>query len=257
MIELFIILAALALIMEIVDSSLGMMYGTILSHVLIGFGFDPLIVVPSILISQAIGGIAGTIFHNKLKNADFNGLTRDTKIVLAVVAPGLVGVLIGTLVAISLPKLFMQTYIGILVVLMGILCIFPVRYAFRWWKMYAIGLLSSFNKFVTGGGFGPITSTGKIVGGLKSKVSVATTTYAEVPICIVSFIIYMISKGLSDPFFTISLCAGAFIGGIMGPFVTSRFNQNKLRKAVGILAIIAGVWVLLKIVLNLNISGGI
>ncbi len=41
----------IALICEIIDSSLGMLYGTILSPILIIAGFDPPVVIPSILFS--------------------------------------------------------------------------------------------------------------------------------------------------------------------------------------------------------------
>ncbi|MCK4232918.1 hypothetical protein KAX75_00695, partial [candidate division WOR-3 bacterium] len=60
----FIFIAALAFCCEYIDSSLGMGYGTILSPVLIIMGFDPLIVVPSILLSQAVGGFTASIFHH-------------------------------------------------------------------------------------------------------------------------------------------------------------------------------------------------
>lgn len=42
---------------EFIDASMGMMYGTILSPVLIIAGFEPVLVVPSILFSQALGPI--------------------------------------------------------------------------------------------------------------------------------------------------------------------------------------------------------
>ncbi|HHR85253.1 MAG TPA: sulfite exporter TauE/SafE family protein, partial [Candidatus Acetothermia bacterium] len=49
---------------ELLDSSLGMLYGTILSPVLIIAGYDPLVVVPSILITQALSGFVAAIGHH-------------------------------------------------------------------------------------------------------------------------------------------------------------------------------------------------
>ncbi|MBU3902221.1 MAG: TSUP family transporter, partial [Candidatus Thermoplasmatota archaeon] len=143
MIELVLVLIIMAFIMEIVDSSLGMMYGTLLSPILIGYGFEPIIVIPAILISQAVGGISGTISHHKFKNADFKGLTRDTKIMLAMVIPGLFVVILGAFAAVSLPKIWVKTYIGILVVVMSVLCLSPVRYKFAWWKHYMVGVVAA------------------------------------------------------------------------------------------------------------------
>ena len=247
-IELVLFLVVLALIMEIVDSSLGMMYGTLLSPILVGCGFEPLLVVPAILISQAIGGIGGTISHHKFKNANFNGLTRDTKITLAMVIPGLVVVLLGVFIAVRLPKLWVETYIGVLVVVMSVLCLSPIRYKFAWWKHYGVGILAAFNKALTGGGFGPVTSTGGIIGGLESKVSIATTTCAEVFICIAAFVAYIVFYGSVDVVFVCSLCIGAIVGGLIGPYISSRVSHKRLRFIIGVLGIIAGVGLLFRVI---------
>ena len=248
MIELVLVLIIMAFIMEIVDSSLGMMYGTLLSPILIGYGFEPIIVIPAILISQAVGGISGTISHHKFKNADFKGLTRDTKIMLAMVIPGLFVVMLGVFAAVNLPKLWVKTYIGILVIIMSVLCLSPVRYRFAWWKHYLIGVLAAFNKALTGGGFGPVTSTGGIIGGLESKVSIATTTYAEVFICLSAFVAYIFLYGSVNIVFVSSLCIGAIIGGLIGPYISSRISHKSLRIVVGILGIVSGIWLLLKVI---------
>ncbi len=248
MIELIIVLIVMALIMETVDSSLGMMYGTLLSPILIGYGFEPQVVVPAILISQAIGGISGTVSHHRFENANFRGLTRDTKVMLAMVLPGLMVVTVGVFAAVNLPKLWVKTYIGILVIVMSAMCLSPIKYKFAWWKHYAIGALAAFNKALTGGGFGPVTSTGGIIGGLEAKVSIATTTFAEFCICSASFIVYLFFVGV-DWTFAISLCIGAFIGGIIGPYICSRVSHSGLRKSVGILGIVSGIWLLWRVLL--------
>jgi uncharacterized membrane protein YfcA len=237
----------LALVMEVIDSSLGMMYGTLLSPLLIGYGFEPLVVVPAILISQAVGGIGGTISHQKFRNADFNGLTKDTKIVLAMVIPGLLVVFVGVFAATNLSSLWVKTYIGILVIIMSVLCLSPFRYKFAWWKHYVVGTLAAFNKALSGGGFGPVTSTGGIIGGLKSKVSIATTTFAEVCICLGAFIVYMFFVGNLDIVIAFALCIGAVFGGIVGPYISSKVNHHQLRKCIGTLGIGSGIWLIWRI----------
>ena len=67
----------LALMAEIMDSGIGMMYGTLLCLLLISAGYDPLLVVPSVLISQALGGAIATVRHHKYRNAYFEGLSKD------------------------------------------------------------------------------------------------------------------------------------------------------------------------------------
>ncbi len=241
----FLGLAGLAAVMEIIDSGLGMMYGTLLSPILILLGYNPKMVVPSILISQALGGATGAIGHHTRKNSNFSGLTDDVKISLAIIVPGLAACMAGAYIGQVVPKHYMKIYIGILVLAMGWLCLRPIYYSFSWKKMWGIGLLSGFNKALSGGGFGPVTATGKILGGVDPKVSVGTTTLAEVPICLVSFFSWLMLGGTISWQFPASLCAGALLGGYLGPIVTSRMNTKRLRTAVGFLALLSGAWLLI------------
>ncbi|MGA1793713.1 MAG: sulfite exporter TauE/SafE family protein [Thermoplasmatota archaeon] len=238
----------LAFIMEMIDSSLGMMYGTLLSPLLIGAGIDPLLAVPSILLSQAVGGLGGTLSHHRFRNADFNGLTRDTKVVLAMVIPGLIAVVFGVIVGLSLPKIYVEVYIFVLVLVMSILCMLPLRFKFKWWKHYLLGIVAAFNKALSGGGFGPVTSTGGIIGGLDSRASIATTTFAEVFICFAAFIIYLIFSGKVDILLISTLCIGAMIGGLIGPYIASKVKKGRLRILVGVLGILSSIWLLTNIV---------
>jgi len=246
---IYTIMIGMAFIMEIVDSSLGMMYGTLLSPILIGLGFEPLYVVPAILISQSIGGMSGTAAHHKFKNADFNGATRDMKVALAMIIPGLLVVGLGVFMAVSLPKLWIKSYIATVVIIMSVLCLAPFQYKFAWWKQYVIGILAAFNKAMTGGGFGPVTSTGGIIGGLTAKVSIATTTFAEVWICMAAFIVYVFMKPTVDISMVITLTIGAAFGGFIGPYISSIVNHRKLRMAIGWLGIGSGIWLFWKILM--------
>jgi hypothetical protein len=248
------LITGMAVVMEIIDSGLGMMYGTLLSPILILIGYNPKLVVPAILISQAVGGATGSIGHHLRKNSDFSGLTRDLKISLAIIIPGVAACILGAYIGQLIPKFYMKLYIGVLVVIMGWLCLRPIYYDFSWKKMWAIGLLSGFNKALSGGGFGPVTSTGKILGGVDPKVSVGTTTLAEVPICVVSFITWLLLGGNISWPFTAALCVGALIGGYIGPMVTARINTGKLRMIVGFLAVLSGVWLLVDLFLGLGMG---
>ena len=250
-----VIIGLMAVIMEMVDSGLGMMYGTLLSPLLILMGYSPKLVVPSILISQATGDITGATGHHLRKNADFGGWTKHMKISMAIIVPGLLACVAGVFAGKLIPVMWMKTYIGILVIAMGFLCLFPIYYTFSWKNMYGIGLLSGFNKAFSGGGFGPVTSTGKILGGVDPKVSISTTTLAEGPVCILGFILWWFIGGRLEWQFPTALCAGALIGGYFGPIITQKFkNMKMLRLIVGALAVISGVWLLVDLFLGLKMG---
>ena len=118
---LFLALIALAFVCEFIDSSLGMGYGTILAPVLIILGFDPLVAIPALLLSQAFGGFAASIFHHQFENVSFRPDSRDLKIVFIISGFGIIATIIAALIAINIPKLILKTYIGILVLVMGII----------------------------------------------------------------------------------------------------------------------------------------
>jgi len=246
-IELAVVLTLAAFVMMIIDSSIGMYYGTILSPLLVGFGFNPLLVIPSLLLSQTVGDLAAIPVHHRFKNADFWGVTRDVKVVLAMVVPGLAAVAIAATVALSVPSWALKTCIGLVVLTMSGLVLSGVKYSFKMWKHCLYGTVASFFKCLSGGGFGPLTSTGGIIGGLEPRVSVATTSFAELLICFASFASYLILRGMVDPYFAGSLCVGAFFGGLVGPYVASRVNQKMLRNLIAIFGVVSGVWLLWRV----------
>jgi len=242
-------LILMAIVGELIDSSLGMMYGTLLTPLLIGLGYAPKVVVPSILLSQATGGLVATFGHHKYKNGDFKGWTHSTKIAVTVIVPGLLACVLGAFVAVSISSFALSLYIGILVIIMGLLCISRLTYKFNWYTIGVVGLLSGFNKALSGGGFGPVTSTGKVLAGVDTKVSVATTTYAEVPICLASFFAWWLLGNPVDWVFTSYLVIGSIGGALFGPCITAKINSKWLRPIVGCLAVASGILVLVKLFL--------
>jgi uncharacterized membrane protein YfcA len=229
---------------EFIDSYLGMMYGTILSPVLIIAGYDPKLIVPAILISQTVGGAVASWRHSKLKNAQiFKKDSQDFKTTLLVTSFGVIATLVGAYIGAGIiPKLWLKNYIGTLCVIMGASVLLKISFSFSWGKMMILSLVSAFNKAVSGGGYGPLMSTGQIVVGRDSKNSIVVTDFAEIPICLASFATWVwINKWPATPLIYI-LPIGAAIGGFLGPIALSK-NQSKekVAKVVGALAFILGI----------------
>ncbi len=252
---------------ELLDSSLGMLYGTILSPVLIIAGYDPLVVVPSILLTQAIAGLIAAIGHHRLHNVDFGvdneavkrwegasyvrflkrALTRDSKVVIVVSVLGILASIIAAFVATSIPKTALNTYIGVLVLIMGAILVSRGSFQFSWRKILAIGALSAFNKGLSGGGFGPIVTSGQMISGRESRSAVGATTLSEAPICIAGFLIYLLRNGMSTWHLVIFLGIGAIAGALIGPHITAKFSSERaVRVGLGILVIVLGTWTLAK-----------
>jgi len=270
-VETVILIVLGGFVCEFIDASMGMMFGTILSPVLIIAGFEPVLVVPSILLSQALGGFTASIFHHRLRNVNLalktinpkiiakklselgyiesfkRGITKDLKVSFCIVSLGIVATIIAALTAISIPKAVLKTYIGILVLVMGIILLLCPVFKFSWKKMIVVGILSAFNKGISGGGFGPVVTSGQVLAGRDGKSSIGATTFAEAPICIAGFLTFLITKGISDWNLVILLSMGALLGAPLGALLTSKFKSEKRLKIIlGLLTLVLGTWILVR-----------
>jgi len=249
-IEVLIFIFFIALIGEFIDSSLGMGYGTLLSPFLIIIGFEPLYVIPAILISQIGGGLTASVFHHRFGNVNFSKKSSDKKIVLIISIFGIFAAIFAAFIAVSISKTALKSYIGLLSVLMGSLLISRIRFSFQWKKMVGLGVLGAFNKALTGGGFGPVITSGQIICGNGEKNSIGCTTLAEVPICIVSFVFLILFMLLKNQEINIGLMIPMVIGAIVaapfGAYMTMKFKTENLRLAIGFFVLCSGVWVLIK-----------
>jgi uncharacterized membrane protein YfcA len=231
---------------EYVDSSLGMGYGTILSPLLIIMGMDPLQVVPSILLSQAVAGLTAAVFHQRFKNMDVLGNGRDLRIALLLTGVGLVGVVVGVGVALSLPTWALKAYIGILVIVMGAIILSRKVFNFSWNRLVGTAALSGFNKAMSGGGFGPVVTCGQVISGVEVRRSIGITTLVEGPICIASFILYVMCGVAMDPWLPVVLTVGAVTASPLGPMGTRRWDTKAILVIVGLLTVGLGAYTLVK-----------
>jgi len=267
---LFIVLFGMAFVCEFIDSAFGMGYGTILSPVLIIMGFDPLVAVPAVLLSQAFGGFTASIFHHQFENASFTRGSKDLKIVFIISSFGILATIIAAVVALQIPKVLLKSYIGVLVLAMGIILLLNLKFRFSWKRMIGIGILSAFNKGISGGGFGPVMTSGQIIAGQEHKGAVAATTLAEAPICTVAFLTYLVGKTMcivdapvmsmkASEFFSLmfsprmlqwelvlALLLGAVFVAPFGAFTTKIIKTKRLALVLGILVTGLGAWTLWK-----------
>lgn len=267
---LFLALLVFAFVCEFIDSSLGMGYGTILTPSLLILGFDPLVAVPAVLITQAFGGFSASVFHHQFENVSFKSNSKDLKMVVIISGFGIIATMLAALISIQLPKIVLKTYIGVLVLVMGIIVLLNRTFKFSWGKMIGVGLLSSFNKGISGGGFGPVVTGGQILSGQDHKAAVGVTTLAEAPICICGFFTYLIGRTvielqppiLSLPFsgfinqmfspkmfqweLILALLLGSILVAPFGAFTTKFLKKEKIHYFIGILITVLGVWTLFK-----------
>ena len=252
--ELFSFLVMLAFVCEFIDASIGMGYGTILSPVLLILGFSPMVAIPAILITQAIGGLMAAIFHHRFHNVDFKRDSQDLAAVYIISGLGIIATILAVIVAVNIPKQYVKGYIGILVIIMGIIVLINRPFRFTKWKLTLIGFLSAFNKGMSGGGFGPVVTGGQILAGYDQKAAVGVTTLSEVPICICGSITYFVMKkmiGMPEIYsqwqLLVALTLGVIIVAPIAAQVTRLLKKEKIHLILGIVMLVLGSWTLIKV----------
>ena len=263
---IFVVVAVIALLCQYMSVSMGVGYGTALTPVLLIMGFLPLQIVPAVLVSQLIGGVIGGLAHHRagnitldfrqdeksarrrLRRLGYLPRSDDSKIILIFATCGVIGVLVGVLTTINIPKLIIETYIGVMVLGIGLAVLFQrsQRSAFSWKVLAALGLVAAFNKGVSGGGYVPLVTGGQIISGRDTKSSVGSTTMSVALVCMVGFLGYMLIEG--DIYW--ALAAATITGSaIAAPFATMTVRKartTKLKLGIGIATSLLGILTLAK-----------
>ena len=263
---LFLAVAVISLVCEYLTASIGMGYGTTLTPVLLIVGFLPLEVVPAVLLGQLVGGLVGGFFHHKLGNVNLDfrqdetikrrlhalgyiPRSVDSKVILILAVCGIIGALVAIFFAINIPTLALQIYIGAMVLGIGIVILIRRNRESKlsWKSLVGIGLISSFNKGVSGGGYGPLITGGQIVSGREARSSIGSTTIAETLVCAVGFVGYVLIKGDIDWILAAATSIGSIIAAPFTAMTVSKINANKLKVIIGIATSLLGILTLAKV----------
>ncbi len=264
----------MAFLCEYMDSTLGMGYGTTLTPVFMLMGFSPMQIVPVILLSELISGLLAGFFHHregnvdlKPKSADIFKITKmlsplgyietfkktvplDLKVALLLGVCSIAGTVAAVFVAVNIPKFWLKLYIGCLVLSMGIIILVCLNRNFRfsWKKITLLGLIASFNKGMSGGGYGPVVTGGQVLSGVDGKSAVGITSLAEGLTCLVGVITYVfVSKGDLDWRLAPWVIIGAVLSVPLSAKSVKIMSEKRLKLAIAILTIILGVLTIVKV----------
>lgn len=232
----------------VVDSCLGMGYGFSVTPLLLLLGFSPIKAVPSVLLASLVGNILSSYFHHRFKNVDFSVNSKHFRIALVMGGLGSIGSLFGALIAIGISKFYLNLYIGIMVTILGFFVLFSrkMKIDFSWPKMVVFGIVGSFNKGISGSGFGPIVTTGGLLVGLDEKATISIQSFAELFASIVGFLTFVLSSVQIDLPLTLALVIGVTFASPLAAYIVHKMPGEKLRWLIAITAILLGIIILLR-----------
>lgn len=243
----FVLAAALAC--EFVDSALGMGYGTTLAPLLLVVGYEPLQVVPAILLSECLTGVLAGVMHQKDGNVDFLRDRQARRTTLRLSFLSVAGAIIAALVAVKLTTAWLTTAIGMIILSVGLLVLATARrqLKFRSTHIVLVGAVAAFNKALSGGGYGPLVTGGQVVSGVSPKSAVAITSLAEGLTCLVGLIAYLALGKSFDWGLTIPLVGGALLSVPLATLTLRKMDTRFIRIIVGLTTTVLGAATLLGI----------
>jgi uncharacterized membrane protein YfcA len=249
--SIMIWLIALAFVAEYVDSSLGMGYGTVLTPILLIMGFSPLVVVPSVLVSEFVTGIFAGTMHHRIGNVNLGRGTNARSIVKIIVAFSIFGTVIAVLLALNLPKTYVKGYIGFMLLSIGVFVLLGKKILgeFSKKKIMGLGAVAAFNKGISGGGYGPLVTGGQVILGVPEKNAVGITSFAEGVVCLSGMAMYFALQGLPRWDLVLPLTVGATLSVPLSIWTVKILPESLLRRSIGAATLFLGSLTILKIIL--------
>ncbi len=244
-----LLLVFIAFLTGVIDIIFGMGFGLTMTPILLFLNYAPKEIVPALLLSSLVGNILSSYFNHRLRNADFSPGGRLFKIVMVIGIVGIVGSIIGAVVNTGISNFYLGLYIGSLITGSGLFLLLNKKMStgFSWAKITLLSLFGSFNKGISGSGFGPIITTGMLYMKIKEKEAVSVQSFAELFVSLVGFITFIVSGATVNWDLTYSLAIGVAASAPIAAFIVKKSGEGTLRSAIAVVTIILGVATLVRL----------
>ncbi len=243
LLEFGIFILVVAFVFEYFDATLGMGYGTALTPILLIIGLEPLEVIPAVIISGLVAGLFAAFAHHKVGNVNFHE-RRIQKIVFILATCSIVGAVVAVLIAVSIPTFYLTLYIGLLVTAMGLVILWRrrVKTTYSKSKIILLGIVAAFNKGISGGGYGPLVTSGQILSGVDGKNAIAITTLAEALTCIIALAMFIFVESMPINWeLAAALTLGAVLSVPFSALTVKRIRMRRMTTVIGGATLLLGL----------------
>jgi len=253
--RLFLV-SLIAFFSGLISSIFGGGYGTILTPALILMGYEREVVVPCTLVSQLISGLFLVAMHHKLGTIRLSTGSEDLKVASALAACGLFGLAIAALALLVLPGDVVDAYVGLMVLAVGLVVLFKRNSrpeqngSSGLGKLVVVGVLSAFNKGLSGGGYGPLLSGGQVAVGTRARSAIGRTAIMNIMVCLGGVLLYIILGFEFDIWLVLSATVGLSLMTPLSAYTVKRTGEKKLRTGMGLVITVLGIGMLIKLLLG-------
>lgn len=246
-IELILLVILIGFALQFFDAFVGMGFGTV-TPLLILLGVPALEAVPAVIFSSLVLSLLAGVMHHQHKNVDFTPGSKSFKATALLSVMGVIAVIFGVMVAISVPPLVLNFYIGLLTLAIGLLVVFKkaVHRALSWKRLAFLGALASFNKGMTGGGYGPVLAGGQLLAGVESRKAVAITALSEGIVSLAGFTVFILVSGWLNLNWTVTglLVLGGLFSTPLAVKAVKQIEASKLKTLIGLVSVVSGLAVI-------------
>lgn len=252
-----------AFVFETLDSAAGMGFGATVGTVLFLLGYPPDAVVPVLLLSEAVTGLVGGLFHNEFNNVAFGfaggrrSPTEATAVLGIITTAGVAAVAVSvglSYYALALPDVVIKLYVASIIAVIALVTLFkrvldPAT-EYRRRRLIAFAVLAGANKGVAGSGYGPVVTIGSILSGVYEKSATAITTMAEGVVSLAGIgAFFLISAAGYELHLLLlpSVFAGGFFAAILAPYTVRVLPNRVLGYLVPVYALVLAGGLLLQV----------
>ena len=250
--QVFVVLATVGLVAQLVDGSLGMAYGVTSSTLLLAAGLSPATASASVHLAEVGTTLLSGTAHWRFGNVDW-------RVVRRIALPGAIGAFLGATVLSSISTGLAAPWMALLLLALGfyILARFTfggvprVRRPLRGRWLAVLGVGAGFVDATGGGGWGPVATPTLLANGdmAPRKVigSVDTSEFAVALAASLGFLLALGRQGV-DPVAAGALLAGGLVAAPVAAWLVRHVPARPLGSAAGGLIVLSNARVVLNAV---------
>jgi hypothetical protein len=245
----WLVLVGAAFLTGYIDTCVGGGHGTILTPILILLGFPPAMVVPAILLSEIGIGVLSVILNHRAGNIRLARGEHHRQVLLVLAAGSLIGSVIAVTAAVKLPAQWVNLYIGLVIVAVGLLLLKkPTFGEISMKRIMALGTIAAFNKSLSGGGYGPLLTSGQVLSGVGEKGAVSITPPARGLTGLIAVVLYFMAKNTLEISLALPLALGSLLALPVAVFTVAAIDASMLRRGITLATLVLGVLLVIKAV---------
>jgi len=256
---IFWLVFALAIFFEFMDATAGMGFGTAITPLLLLLGFDPLQVVPVVMIQQGTAGIVGTFLHREFENVEwrFKPMSETIRLWLIIGGTGVLAVVFSITAIygyLKVARVWIELYVAVLLVSMGLISVYQSfarrERPYRPLRMIGYAGLAAFNKGIGGGGYGPVLTIGGILSGIPVKSMMAVVAICEGTISSVAIVVWfvMLRSGVTVDFVLLpTMMLATMFAAVLAPYMTRVFPERAWRYIIPLYSLCLAAYCLYRI----------